>query len=72
MIVGIVRETKKGPLSTHTVYSAVTTSPIDGKIYVYWEKSIDDTVGAGCDMVLTTLTIDWVTDGQDTWKPPNK
>lgn len=57
---------------SYAIYSAVTTSPIDGKIYVYWEKSIDHTVEAGCDMVLTTLTLDWVTDGKDTWTPPNK
>lgn len=56
---------------SYAIYSAVTTSPIDGKIYVYWEKSIDDSVGSGCDMVLTTLTLDWITDGKDTWTPPN-
>lgn len=54
------------------IYSACTTSPIDGKIYVYWEKSIDETVASGCDMVLTTLTLDWLTDGKDTWTPPKK
>lgn len=54
------------------IYSSVTTSPHDGKIYVYWEKSIDHTVESGVDMIFTTLTLEWVTDGEDHWTPPSR
>ena len=68
----VVNENEKVIEPSYAIYSACTVSPIDGKIYVYWEKSIDHTVSAGCDMVVTTLTLDWLTDGKDTWTPPKK
>lgn len=57
---------------SYCIYSSVATSPIDGKIYVYWEKSIDHTVASGVDMIFTTLTLEWITDGEDSWTPPKK
>ncbi|OHT05259.1 neuramidase [Tritrichomonas foetus] len=62
---------KKVIYGSWAIYSSVTFDPATGLIYVYWEKSIDNTVGAGCNMVLTTLTLDWITDGQDTYTPPS-
>lgn len=50
-------------------YSSVTFSPIDGKIYVFWERG--GGVNGGFDLVVTTLTLDYITDGTDTWTPPN-
>lgn len=55
---------------SYAIYSSITFSPIDGTLYIYWEKSIDSTVGSGCDMVCTRLTLDWITDGADHWEPP--
>lgn len=51
-----------------SAYSSITFSPVDGKIYLYWEKGAAS--GSGYDMVVTTLTLDYLTDGKDTWKPP--
>lgn len=54
------------------INSAVTTSLLDGIIHVYWEKSIDNTVESGVDMIFSTLTLGWITDGEDSWTPPKK
>lgn len=51
-------------------YSSVTFSPIDGKIYLYWERG--GGADGGYDMVVTTLTLDYLTDGKDTWTPPSR
>ncbi|KAK8839226.1 hypothetical protein M9Y10_032155 [Tritrichomonas musculus] len=50
-----------------SVYSSITFSPIDGTIFLYWENGTSN-----MDMTVTTLTLDYLTDGKDTWTPPNK
>ncbi|KAK8835680.1 hypothetical protein M9Y10_042277 [Tritrichomonas musculus] len=55
-----------------SIYSSIAVSVIDGKIYVYWEKNLSNNDADGFDLVVTTLTLDWITDGKDTWKPPSR
>lgn len=50
-------------------YSSITFSPIDGKIYMFWERG--GGANGSFDLVVTTLTLDYITDGEDTWTPPN-
>lgn len=55
-----------------SIYSSIAFSVIDGKIYVYWEKNLSGNDADGFDLVVSTMTLDWITDGKDTWTPPKK
>lgn len=54
------------------MYYYVAISLIDGKIYVYWKKWFDVTIESDFEMILSTLTFDWITNGEVTWTPPIK
>lgn len=52
--------------SDNCIYSSTTFSPVDGTIYVYWEKGADPD-----ELVVSKFSLEWLTDGQDTWTPPD-
>lgn len=54
---------KKVIHANQAAYSSVTFSPIDGKIYVFWGKG--GGVNGSFDLVVTTLTLDYITDRKD-------
>ena len=52
----------------NAAYSTMTMDPYDGTIFVYWEASGN----GGMDMTITKVTLDWLTDGEDTYTQPAK
>ncbi|OHT14547.1 secreted sialidase [Tritrichomonas foetus] len=59
----IVKVIKSGS----SIYSTATIDT-DGAIMLYWENSEGDDI----QMTVTRLTVEWLTDGQDTYTPPAK
>lgn len=55
---------KKTIHADSSAYSSAAVLP-DGKIAVYYERGWSD----GYDMVVSVMTLDWVSDGKDTWTP---
>ena len=60
---------KKVIYANSAAYSSITFSPIDGKIYVFWERG--GNADYSFDLVVPTLTLEYITDGNDKWTPPN-
>jgi len=48
-------------------YSSATILP-DWHIAVYYERGVSQ----GYDLVVQTMTLEWVTDGADKWTPPHE
>ena len=48
-----------------SAYSSAAVLP-DGRVAVYYERGN----GSGYDMTCAIMTLDWITDGKDTWTPP--
>ena len=50
-------------------YSTMTMDPYDGSIFVYWENEYSD---GSIWMKMTKITLDWLTDGEDTYTQPSE